>query len=52
MCPGCGRIIGGRAWWTTTIAWGVVSSAVLSFILLGALYLILFFVFGPVFFFR
>jgi hypothetical protein len=33
MCPGCGRRIGGRGWWITTIAWGVITSAVISFIL-------------------
>jgi hypothetical protein len=34
MCPGCGRIIGGRAWWANTIVWGVFQAALISFVLL------------------
>lgn len=32
-CPGCGRMVRGRGWWATTIGWGVIMSAVISFLL-------------------
>jgi hypothetical protein len=36
-CPGCGRMVRGRGWWAVTIGWGVIMSAVISFIITAAL---------------
>ena len=32
-CPRCGRLVRARAWWAITIGWGVIMSAVISFVL-------------------
>lgn len=49
MCPGCGRMFRGRMWWATTIGWGVIFSAVISFFLMLLFYAILIAVLGPLF---
>jgi len=36
-CPGCGRMVRGRGWWAFTIGWGVIMSAVISFVITAAL---------------
>jgi hypothetical protein len=33
-CPQCGRMVRGRGWWAFTIGWGVIASAMISFILM------------------
>jgi uncharacterized OB-fold protein len=40
-CPKCGRLIRARSWWAVTIGWGVIMSAVISF-LLGLLLMLAF----------
>jgi hypothetical protein len=32
-CPRCGRLVRARGWWAVTIGWGVIMSAVISFLL-------------------
>jgi hypothetical protein len=38
-CPACGRMIRGRAWWVATIGWGVIASALISFVLTALLFI-------------
>lgn len=45
-CPSCGQMIRGRSWWATTIGWGVIMSALLSFLLTILLGLAFFIIFG------
>jgi uncharacterized OB-fold protein len=33
-CPKCGRLVRARSWWAVTIGWGVIMSAVISFMLM------------------
>jgi hypothetical protein len=40
-CPACGRLFRGRLWWVTTIVWGVIASAVISFMLTAIMFLAL-----------
>src|ERR1051326_7777230 len=51
-CPGCGKMVRGRLWWITTIGWGIVFSAVISFFLVACLYLLLYLLLGPLVFMR
>lgn len=51
-CPGCGRMVRARWWWATTIGWGVIFSAIISFLLVSVLYALLLAVLGPLYFMR
>jgi len=41
-----------RWWWATTIGWGVIFSAIISFLLVSVLYALLLAVLGPLYFMR
>lgn len=51
-CPGCGKMVRGRIWWATTIGWGVIFSAVISFMLVVLFYFLLILLLGSSVFLR